>query len=93
MALPSSAAATIASDMAAKGGLGASGASDDEGPPSAPGSEDDDTSVLHDIAGDVVDAIQSGSKDEAAKFLIELVERCAGKMSPAAGGDTKDGGY
>jgi hypothetical protein len=76
MALPASAAADLASDMPSKlGGPPPMLASDTD---DAAGPEDGDSKVLHEIAGDVFDAFQAGSKDEAAKFLVELVQRVTG---------------
>lgn len=85
MALPASAVADLASDMPSKG----FGASKSSPVAEATTEKDGEEGVLSEIAGDVVDAIQSGSKDEAVKFLVELVQRVTGKsdMSAAMPGD------
>lgn len=82
MALPPSAASALASDMPTKGfGSPSASSSTDDGEPT----EDGDAKVLHEIAGDVVDAIQAGSKEEAAKFLVELVQRVKGGAEATGG--------
>ena len=78
--------------MASKG-IGSSSGSMPKPADSEPSpAEDGESGVMHEIAGDCIDAIQSGSKEEAAKFLVELVERMTGKgkmsgPSPMGDGD------
>jgi hypothetical protein len=88
MAFSEGAVADLASSMSSKG-IGSSKASPAPDSEPAMSSEDGETDVMHEIAGDCIDAIQSGSKDEAAKFLVELVERMTGKGKSAMsmGGD------
>jgi hypothetical protein len=77
MALPPSAASALAADMPGKGfGAVSKGAE-----PSEPTDDDSSPDIMQEIAGDVIDAIQAGSKDEAAKFLVELIERMTDKGS------------
>jgi hypothetical protein len=80
MPLPAAAVASLAEDMPSKG----FGAPKSSPTPDATSADDGEASVLSEIAGDVVDAIQSGSKEEASKFLVELVQRVAGGNSGAA---------
>ena len=82
MALPPSAASALGADMSSKG-FGAP-AAPESGPSLTEPEDGGDDKVLHEIAGDVVDAIQGGSKQEAAKFLVELVQRVNGVKGGAA---------
>ena len=75
MALPPSAAAALASGMS-KNGIGGGKPSPPDMPDEAP--EKDEGAVHLDIAKDVISAIKSGSEEQAAKFLVELVERMGG---------------
>ena len=78
MALPPSAASALAADMPSKG----FGTMSKDGPSSEPAPEDDGKpDVYEDIAGDFMQAMTSGDKAEAAKFLREFVERCMGSGS------------
>ena len=81
MALSSDTAASLAKDMASKGMGGAVSVGEPSPSPDASPDEAAPPDVLQQIAGDVVDAVKSGNKEEAAKFLVELVERCTAKQS------------
>ena len=76
MALPESAVSALTEDLPSKG-FGAPKAA-----PSLPDSPDGEKDVVHEIAGDVIDAIQAGSRDDAVKFLMELMERMTGSGAP-----------
>lgn len=93
MALPVKAAADLAHDMAKKGISGhiamkLPSHNDDESYEDSPDDKSED--MLHEIAGDAYDALQSGSKEDFCKYLVEFMERaCAGKHD---GGDDEEEG-
>lgn len=77
--LPKGLSSKISEGLMSKG-LAAAPMSDDSGDDM---SDDVDVS-LEDVAGDIFDALKSGSKEDFVKFLLELLDR---KSSPEDDGD------
>lgn len=83
--LPEGAAKALAADLPGKMGMSS------EPTPSEDDGAKPETDVMHEIAGDVIDAIQAGSREEATKYLVELIERACSQYEADEGPEPDEG--